>query len=193
MKRKLRFVLMGMFLVGLVLGCSLGGSSSNTTANPDQTAAQAFVNGVTLVMHNDGAWGGTSTSPSSAICSFSATGLNMNGTLTNMGTASEVATLNLTFSNYPDASGYTVSGSGNLTMTFNDSTLVVSAGTLTANLTYSGGSVTSATANITFTGNMTLGTTPTNLAFAGTFTADGTSYNVSGFGLQTLSSWSIWQ
>jgi uncharacterized lipoprotein YajG len=182
MNKRILFVAIAAVL--LIGGCTNPTSTSLVTTAQATTAAQAPVNGMMTVMNSSSSWTVTRNG-SSATASYSNAGINMTGTLTGIGSNPAIFTLNIAFFNYVDTTGYTVNGTVNMSMTVNTLTTAIS-GTITGNLTLSGGPVATEAFNITFTG--TGGSASPNMTFAGTITCNGTAFGASTLGIQTSGS-----
>ena len=173
-RHSLRFIVQLLFLVVVVsivfvLAVCSGNTASVTTAQAT-SAAQTVAGSVILLMAHQNAW----TPPPSAwtsgshAVSYSTAGLSMAGTVT-VSSPNTTYNMTLTLSNYMDAAtSYTVNGTVNWSQT---GTSTSQSGTVTGNLSLSGGPVTDATWNTSFTSS---GGPPT---FTGTITCNGTSFD----------------
>ena len=150
----LRFIVQLLFLVVVAsivfaLAVCSGNTASVTTAQAT-SAAQTVAGSVILLMAHQNAWTpppSAWTSGSNAV-SYSTAGLSMAGTVT-VSSPNTTYNMTLTFSNYTDAAtSYTVNGTVNWSQT---GTSTSQSGTVTGNLSLSGGSVTDATWNTSFT------------------------------------------
>ena len=115
-----------------------GTSFDVNTLSPDSTtnasiAVEAVGDGLGTLM--GGSWTESDTNPKDI--SYSNTGLSMTGTKTESGSITEDV-MTITFSSYASTHVYAVSGTVNLSITF-DGTANTQFGTITANLTFSGG------------------------------------------------------
>ena len=162
-------------LIGLLLlvlfsfsGCPApGGGGGGVTTAQAATAMQTVAGGITLLQNRGSSWAVTGTSPQYTV-SFSTTGLSMTGTKTVVGNNDNYV-LTITFSNYSDAAtGYTLNGTLNYTVNGGAPTT----GTITGNLTLSGGPVAKAIWDVSFTSPGPPAGTPT---FTGTITCNDTT------------------
>jgi hypothetical protein len=151
---------------------SSGGGGATITTAQATTAVQTVVGAVSLMMNSK--W--TETGISSPYTeSYSTTGLVMTGTKTVVGSNNNYV-LTITLLNYSDAAtGYTVNGTINFSMNGGATTT----GTVTGDVTLSGGPVTKETWNISITST---GGAP---AYTGTITCndtpfDGSTLSISG-------------
>ena len=141
-----------------------------------------IVNAIQTIVKDPSSWTWNGTNPYTV--SYSpATGPSMAGTVTKSGPSDNIwaCVLTISFSGYSAAGwAYTVNGVVNFSPTIDasdPSNLNFISGTLTGNLTLSGGSVTSMTWNVSDVSN-----SKKNLFFTGTVTCNGTSIDAKTFG-----------
>lgn len=149
----------------LAMGCNTGGGPTVTAAEANK-AAQTVAGSIALVMSQSSFW----TNTGSSNYTYSAAGLSMNGTHTNVaGTVTD--NLTITLSGYSDAAtGYTVSGTINSLGTSN---AVTASGTISGNLSLSGGPVTTGSWNVNYSSTMS------GTSYTGTVTANETTFDAS--------------
>jgi hypothetical protein len=172
MSRRLLFAALAAAIVVSVLlvvaGCKAAGGGGTAVPTTDQAsrAAQTVAGSVGLVMSHSSSWTQTGASSPYTV-SYSTAGLIMTGTKTVSGSDNNYV-LTITLSNYSDAgTGYSVNGVVNFSIMGG----ATSSGTVSADVTLSGGPVTSSTWNTTF---ISTGGAP---SFAGTITCNGTSFD----------------
>ena len=154
-------VVSALSIVLALAGCT-GATTSVTTAQAT-TATQAMGATVLLVIAHQGGWNTSGTA-----VSYSTTGLSMSGTASPAGSPTTYV-LAITLSGYVDAAtGYTLNGTVNWSQSGTSSS---QSGTVTGSLTLSGGPVTSASWNTSFTSS---GGPPT---FSDTITCNGTNFD----------------
>ena len=132
-------------MVLLLAGCNLNSGGGSVTTAQATKAMQAIVGSVYLVMANSSFWTAPGGAPKVA---YSASGVTMSGTVQPV---SSIASFTITLSGYADAAtGYTVSGSFTF---YSRITATATTGTITVNdMSMSGGPVSSASGNISFSG-----------------------------------------
>jgi hypothetical protein len=133
---------------------------------------------ITQVMQNKTSWTGTS-----SVSYTLSPSVGMTGTFTTAG-STDTYSLTITYSNDSD-SLYTVSGSLNLLLTVNNVSHAILSGTVTGNLTLSGGNVTTETWNISnISGSTNPGAGSYMASYAGTVTCNGTPFDAKTLYLQ---------
>jgi hypothetical protein len=156
---------LAVFTSLLAIGCNNGGGATVTAAEASK-AAQTVAGGITLVMNQSSFW----TNTGGSNFTYSAADLSMNGTHTNVsGTTTD--NLTITLSGYTDAAtAYSVSGTIYFSGTSNG---VTASGTISGNLSLSGGPVTTGSWNVDYTATMS------GPSYTGTVTANGTTFDAS--------------
>ncbi len=187
--RLVALALVGTFVL-LVTACQEAGTGSGSTVTTAQAvaASQTVVGGVSMVLSNQKQWTGEGSEggkkPGDGGVAYSTAGADMTGTEVPAG-SDTTYDLGVSFSDYSDeATGYTVSGSGHVLMTMDSSTGEIATGTVTGNLTMSGGSVTTEIWNVGVTSTGGVSSTTT---FTGTVTCNGTKFDASKLALDSTS------
>lgn len=159
-------------LLALLVACPHpdGVPSITITIAQATTAMQTVAGGMALLQNRESRWTKTPTpDPNISNVSYSTTGLSMTGTRTVVGNNNDDV-LTITFSNYSDAAtGYTLNG----TIDFSLNGGAPTTGTVTGDLSLSGGLVTKATWKLSFSSTGPGGTT----TYAGTITCNDTSFD----------------
>ena len=165
------FLVLGASTLLIMMGSSAASAGGTITTAQATTAMKAAQEGAILVIYPPlPGW----TQIGTAVSYSTGTGLSMTGTLTTTSPATATCVMTITLINYADAAtGCTVNGTQNWSIAITTSTGAYS-GTVTADMTLSGGPVTTQTWNVSVHGTAS----QSSLTFAaGTVTCNGTSFD----------------